>query len=257
MDDLKRGDLEQERSTTAIVGATLRLYRRYPLLFAILALAVMAPFDLAVLALAGYGPLRNGHESAGTFTLLLLLRTSLITPLVSALHMHAVVTIGEGRRPRLSTVARQGLQVLPVVAAAEIMANIGIAIGYAALIIPGIVLALRWSVVAQAAALEGEGWLASLRSSRRLTATHYAHVFGLGLAVAALTFAATRGARALPLGDSSGAASVAVGVAVDSLIASLGALTLALLYFDLRARQVPAASTTSAPRDHPHLRDLD
>jgi len=144
--------------------------------------------------------------------------------------------------------------VLPVVAAADVMSSIGIAIGYLALIVPGILLALRWAVVAQAAALENGSWLDALRSSRRLTATHYAHVFGLilltGIAAGALRF----GARALPLGSGSGAGSVAVGIMVDTIIASFVALTLALLYFDLQVRPNVAVR---AEREYPHLRDLD
>jgi hypothetical protein len=106
-----RIDLDQPRSVGEILATTVRLYRRYPLLFAILALAVMAPYKLAVLGLTGYGPLRHGHENAGVSWLLLLLDTSLIAPLISALHMHAVVTIGEGRRPRLDPMERRLLGV--------------------------------------------------------------------------------------------------------------------------------------------------
>jgi TRAP-type C4-dicarboxylate transport system permease large subunit len=140
------------------------------------------------------------------------------------------------------------------VAAAEIMASIGIALGFVALIVPGIVLSLRWAVVAQAAALEDNGWLTSLRSSRRLTATHYEHVFTLLLLTSILSFAVLLGARTIPLGSTSSAASVTVGIAVETLIASFTALTLALLYFDLRAR-------LDAPQrpelEYPHLHDLD
>jgi len=238
----------------AILAVTLRLYRRYPLLFAILALAVIAPYELALLAITGYGPLRHNHESAGISWLLLLLRTSLITPLVSALHVHAVVAIDEGRRPRLRAVALRGLKVLPVVAAAEVMASIGIFLGFVALIVPGILLSLRWAVVAQAAALDDEGWLAALRRSQRLTATHYGHVFGLLFVTAVLAWMVLLGVRAVPLGSTSGAASVAVGVAADTVIASFVALTLALLYFGLRAwANVPVRPE----REYPHLHDLD
>ncbi len=250
----RRIDLEQQRSVRGILAATARLYYRYPLLFMTLAVAVVAPYELAVLAITGYGPLRSGHENAEITLLLLLLRSSLITPLISALHMHAVVVIGEGQRPRLGAVARRGLQVLPIVAAAEIMASIGIALGFIAFIIPGIVLALRWAVVAQAAALEGEGWLGALRSSRRLTATHYEQVFGLLFLTGILTSVVLLGARAIPLGSTSGPASVATGIAIETLIASFAALTLALLYFALRAW--PAASRQSK-REHSQLSDLD
>jgi hypothetical protein len=247
-------DLSQQRSINGILAETARLYWRYPLLFAILALAVMAPYELAVLGITGYGPLRHTHEGTAITFLLLILKSSLITPLISAMHMHAVVAIGAGQRPRLAAVARRGLSVLPVVAAAEIMATLGIVLGFIALVVPGIVLSLRWAVVAQAASLEGEGWLAALSSSGRLTSKHYGRVFALLLLFAILGFGVYRGAWALPLGSTSGAPSVAVGIAIDSIIASFSALTLALLYFDLRAsadpRRVPE-------REHPHLRDLD
>jgi hypothetical protein len=101
----KQIDLDQQRSVRGIVAATARLYQRYPLLFAILAVAVVAPYELVVLAATGYGPLRHTHENIGISLLLLLVRTLLVTPLISALHMHAVVTIGEDRRPQLRAVA--------------------------------------------------------------------------------------------------------------------------------------------------------
>ncbi len=249
--------LDVPRSTRRILAATASLYRWYPVLFAILAVAVIAPYDLAVLAVTGYGPLRHSGESLGTYWLLQLLTTFLITPLISALHVHAVVAIGEGRRPQLGAVALRGLQVLPVVAAADVMSTIGIALGYIALIVPGFLLSLAWAVAAQAAALEGRSWLDALRSSRRLTATHYSHVFGLLLLTGFVAAAVRLGVRALPLGSSSGAGSVAVGIATDTILASFVALTLALLYFDLRARSKSAGQAKRAEREHPHLRDLD
>jgi hypothetical protein len=257
-DEPYRLDASKPRSIGEIVRAAGALYGRYPLLFAILAAAVMVPFELIVLAVTGYGPLRHGHENVGVSWLLLLIRSSLITPLVSALHMHAVVTIAEGRRPRLAEVALRGVTVLPVVAAAEIVSSIGIFLGTIALVVPGILLSVRWAVVAQAAALEGEGWADALRGSRGLTTGHGWHVFGLLLLTGVLNAAVLFGARAIPLGSSSGAGSVAVGTTVETLVASFSALTLALLYFDLQARrEVAGAESRKAPREHARLRDLD
>ncbi|MCW3031612.1 MAG: hypothetical protein JWM66_1745 [Solirubrobacterales bacterium] len=246
--------LDQPRSITAILQATARIYRRYPFLFAILALAVMGPYDLVVLGVTGSGPLRHGHESFETFWLLQLLSVSVITPLISALHLHAVLAIGDAKRPRVGAVALRGVRVLPVVAAADIVSSAGIALGFIALVVPGILLSLRWAVVAQAAALENETWLDALRRSGRLTATNYAHVFGLTLLTGLVGAGLRLGARTLPLGSSSGAGSVAVGIALDTAIASFVALTLALLYFDLRARSRVLARSE---REYPHLRDLD
>jgi hypothetical protein len=249
-------DLHRPRSISEILGAALGLYRRYPGLFAILALGVIAPYDLVVLAATGSGPLATGvHGNAEVPLLLDLLNLTLVGPLISALHVHAVVLIGEGDRPRVGEVALRGLRVLPIVIAAEIMATLGIALGFLALIVPGILLSLRWSVVAQAAAIEREGWLPALRRSGRLASGHYWHIFGLVLLTGLLTLGVMRGAGAIPLGSSSGSGSVVLGIAVHTLTASFAALTLAMLYFDLRARQ--AEPSAHSKPEYQHLRDLD
>ncbi len=249
-------DLDRPRSIGEILAGALALYRRYPWLFAILALGVIAPYDLVVLVATGVGPLETGgNQDTQGYLLLLLLNLSLVGPLISALHVHAVVRIGEGGRPGVAEVAVRGLRVLPVVVAAEVMATLGIALGFLALIIPGILLALRWSVVAQAAAIENHGWLPALRRSGQLARGHYWHIFGLLFTTGLLTAVLTRGAAAIPLGSSSGAGSVALGIAVHTLTASFAALTLALLYFDLLARL--AAPTVRSPPEYQHLRDLD
>lgn len=230
-------DLDQQRTVRQILSATVALYRRYPLLFAVLALAVIAPYELAVLGVTGYGPLvKLAGKHREVFWLVLLLRTSLVAPLISALHMHAVLDVGDGRTPRLGSVALRGLRVLPVVGAADVIASAGVYLGLILLIVPGVLLWLRWIVVAQAAAIEREGPLAAMGSSRALTAEHYRHVFAIALILFGVSTGLTLAARAIPLGSASGIASVAVGIAIETLIASFAALTLALLYFDLRSR---------------------
>src|SRR5436309_2323153 len=140
-----RLDLDRQRSVGGIVRATLRVYGRYPVLFAGLALAVVAPYALSVLGVTGDGPLKHVPEDSGTSWVLLLLRTSLIGPLISALYIHAISLIGGGHRPRLTAVALRGAHVLPIVAAASIMSGIGIFLGFLALVIPGVLLLLRWA----------------------------------------------------------------------------------------------------------------
>jgi hypothetical protein len=238
-------DLGRERSVGEILSTTLSVYRRYPLLFATLAVGVIAPYELVRLAVTGDGPLGSGGTaSTGTLALFDLIYYVLVGPLISALHVHAVVEIGGGRRPTLGSVVMRGLRVLPVVAAAEIIAGILIALGFVAFIIPGIILALRWAVVAQTAAIDHEGWMPALRRSRMLTKGNYEHVFWLLLAVAVLTFAIGSAASAATIAigvstahESAGVASVLIGIVVYTIIASFGALTLAILYFDLRARK--------------------
>jgi hypothetical protein len=232
-------DLGRERSVVEILRAALDTYRRYPLLFVTLAVGVIAPYELARLAATGDGPLSgSGTANAGTLVLFELIYYALVGPLISALHVHAVIEIGEGRTPHIRPVALQGLRVLAVVAAAEIVAGILIALGFIALILPGILLSLRWSVVAQTAAVDHEGWLPALRRSGKLTAGHYWHIFRVLLAVGALTFLIGLVAGAFTGGGhSTSVASVLIGIVVYTIIASFGALTLAILYFDLLARE--------------------
>ncbi|HXQ00920.1 MAG TPA: hypothetical protein VN845_12765 [Solirubrobacteraceae bacterium] len=127
---------------------------------------------------------------------------------------------------------------LAVVAAAEIIAGILIALGFVALIIPGIILGLRWSVVAQTAAVDHEGWLPALRRSAKLAAGNYWHIFRVLITIGLLTFLISAiAATATGGGQSTSVAAVLVGIVVYTLIASFAALTLAVLYFDLRARE--------------------
>ncbi|HWX97461.1 MAG TPA: hypothetical protein VNZ01_11505 [Solirubrobacteraceae bacterium] len=245
--------LERPRSLAQIIGEALDIYQRYPILFMALALGVIAPFELAVLAATGEGPLATQtHRSTGTAVLLFLLDYALVQPLVSALHIHAVIEIGEGRRPQLAQVAARGLRVLPEVAAAVIAAGLGIGLGFLALIVPGILLALRWSVVAQVAAVDHDGWLPALRRSGELTRGNYWHILGLLLLTGLLASGVTLAATAIPLGSTSGAGSVALGIAVRTITASFTALALALLYFDLRARGRGLAVGSAAAQEPPH-----
>jgi hypothetical protein len=259
MDTPRRIDLDAERTVGQILRATLGLYREYPLLFAILALAVIAPYELARLAATGLGPLAEGgsvkHGDSGAYWLFQLLSMFFVSPLISALHVHAVVEVGEGRRPRLVAVARRGFAVLPVVAAAEIVATVLTVLGLIALIIPGLLLTLRLSVVAQTAAIEHEGWLPSLRRSWRLTADAYGRIFGLLATGAAISFAIDLAAGQSVSGKGTTPAAVALGIGVHTLTASFFALLLALLYFALRARE--AAPARRSVREYHELRDLD
>lgn len=229
----------QPRSATELVRATFDLYRRYPALFFILATAVVVPYDGLVLVFTGTGPFERGDTSLGVSYLLLLIGLAVVGPLVSALHVHAVKAVSEGREPRLLTVAREGLRVLPVVVAATIMSWLGIGIGFLLLIVPGVILLLRWYVVAQAAAIEDEGWIPALRRSRALTAGNYGHVI-----VVAVLLALIGGIPTVLVGlafskDTTTAASFLVGTLLNILTMSFTALGTGLLYFDLVARLRP------------------
>jgi hypothetical protein len=253
-------DLGRERSALEILRTALAVYVRYPLLFAALAIAVIAPYELARLAVTGVGPLGSGTTAQeGPFLLFELIYYVLVGPLISALHVQAVIAIGEGKRPRIGPVALRGLSVLAVVCAAEIVAGVLIGLGFIALIVPGIILSLRWSVVAQTAAVDHEGWMPALRRSAKLSAGNYWHIFRVLVAIGLLTFVIAAMVGALVgSGHGTGVASVAAGIVLYTLIASFAALTLAILYFDLCAREsgprldpLPVYLDQPTPEDQP------
>jgi hypothetical protein len=237
-------EIERRRSFWQLIGATLVVYRRFPLLFLLLAAGVIVPYQLLVLAITGAGPLAEGHLSFATSTILTITDSFLVGPLVSALHVHALFDLRNGERPHLIAVARRSVAVLPVVSAVVIISYLGILIGLLALVVPGVLLMLRWAVVPQAAALESKSWTDALRRSEELTDGHYAHVFALVISVGAVGLAANLALGAALGHTTTSAASFIAGTALRTLISSLTALTTALLFFDLKARLHEGARET-------------
>jgi hypothetical protein len=229
-------DLRKPRSVTEIIGATLVFYRRYPALLLLLSFAVVAPYELLVLATIGSAPLGAQHGSESTALVLILVDFALVGPLISALYAHAAVMIGAGERPRVLTVASRVARVLPVVAAAQIVVGLAIAVGLIAFVIPGVILLIRWAVVAQVAAIEHPDWVGALRRTAELTRGNYIHVLGV-VALANLVPAGLNLLAQALTGTSTRAGAVAIGIVVATVVRSFTALTTAMLYFDLVARR--------------------
>lgn len=238
--------MSRPRTASRLLVGTVELYRRYPWLFLVLAAAVIVPYELIVLAITGTGAFSRSNLSFGTEQLLTLVDLVLVTPLVSALHVHAVAKVREDREPRIGNVVLQGLKVLPVVAAATIISWFGVMLGIVLLIVPGIILMLRWAVVAQAAAIEHEGWLPALRRSRQLTEGHYRHVAAFLILVFVIALVPSIAGGIVFGHHDTSAASFLTGLAVRVVIASFTALATALLYYDLVARWEMTAAAAGA-----------
>jgi hypothetical protein len=241
------------RSASRLIAATFGLYRLYPWLFLLLAAGVIVPYQLILLALG-----LSGAHARGSFGLGMILAATdwaLINGLVSALHVHAVADVREGRRPEIVAVARRGVRVLPVVAAATIMSWLGITVGFFLLLVPGVILLFRWAVVAQSAAIEHQGWLPALRRSGELAEGRYRHIFVCFVYVGLITITP---ALLISFGldhDALGARPFLVDLVIDILTSSFSALALALLYYDLVAREelelMPAGGDATGPESGP------
>jgi hypothetical protein len=249
MDGQPTTEIERARSAFDLLGATIDVYRRYPWLFPILAFTVVVPYEVIVLLATGTGPLGGADLSLGTSMLLLAIESFVIGPVTSALLVHAVDDVREGRDPTIGSVARRGLLTMPVVVAAAIISSLGIAAGFIALIIPGIYLSLRWAVVAQAAALEEEGWIDALRRSFELTDKNLMHILGVLLLVGLIGGGAI---YLVALGFDNAtttASSFIVGTVAEVFVRSFTALASALLFFDLKARLRTAPSARQVQRN--------
>lgn len=220
-------DLTSPRTVAQILNTGMRTYARLPLLFIFLAGIVIVPYELVVVLVA-----HAKTVSTTTELLLALAEIALVNPCISALETQALLDLGEGRRPRIPDVMRRGLLVLPVVAAAEIVAALSEVAGLLLFIIPGVVLAVRLAVVAPVAATESTNWPGAIRRSLLLTQGNFWRVLGLLAIQALLTYLVA----AIISGGSSLAATI-VGLVLAVLAQSFCTLLISLLYFDLRARQ--------------------
>lgn len=229
-------EIERPRSAWEMLVATFELYRRVPFFFLMLAVVVVVPFEAIVLVITGKGPFAVGQLAFVPRQLLVVINSFLVTPLISALHVHAVREVSDGGRPKLFPTLRRSLPTLPVVAIAAGVSSIAITAGSFALAVPGLILWSIWAVVAQTAALEGGSWIDALRRSANLTRGYRWHALGL-LFVAALIAGVPWLAASLPLRNTptTGVLFV-VGTAAQVLLRSFEALIAAVLYFDLKAR---------------------
>lgn len=245
------------RSTPTLIADTFRLYRRYPLLFLTLGAGVVAPYQVIVLAATGTGQFTRSSLSAGASLALSLLDLFVVDPLISALHVHAVSDVQQDVEPRLMPVARRGFAALPVVSATAIMSLLGIFGGTLLLVVPGLILWVRWVVAVQAAAIEREGWTRALGRSWSLTEGNAVHVIVffvcVGLISGAPSFLISRAFVDQPTDF----ASFAAGTIVQTLVLSFTALATALLYYDLRTRREPVAAEPPGATPSPTSHSLD
>ena len=219
-------DLRSPRTVGQILDLAFRLYARRLLLFVFLAAIVLIPYGV-VTALVTH----SKHVSASTELILTLADLALVNPFVAAMQMQVLIGLGEGREPQISDVLGRGLRVLPVVAAADIIAFICQFAGLLAFVVPGVILAVRLAVVAPAAASGGISWPDALSRSFRLTRGNFWRVLGLLLIQGILTY------LALAIESQNSVSAAIIGVALSILAQSFCTLLISLLYFDLRARE--------------------
>jgi hypothetical protein len=233
--------LDQSRSVRSVLATALRCYISRTAFFMTITATVVIPWALVIWLATGRGLLDQRSGSSGDALLSLAISSLIVGPLVSALHVNALTDIGLGERPRLVPVLRRGVLALPVVAAAQIVADLGSFVGFICLIIPGVVLSARWILVPQIAALEGRNWIDCLKQSWQRTRGLVLHILAVVLAVTVPLFILGR-VLVLLLPVRTDPLTLIIDVVLEMISISIVALTQAVLYYDIQARQSATVS---------------
>ncbi len=234
-------DLERRRDAGAIIADALRLFFAYAPVFFVATLIVVAPVVIVVDGILGhqFADGLDAKASPGVQLLSVGLSSLVIPTLVTALHVRAVQGLAEGVLPSITGILRQALALLPVVLPVVLIAALGIALGFVLLIVPGVYLAIRWYLAAQAVVVDGHRGTAALSASGDLVEGSWWRVFGtvvllsITASVVGYVIAGVLGAIVRLLSDG-GAWYVLVQTIGQSIALSISALGGTLLFFDLR-----------------------
>lgn len=171
-------DLRRKRDLGKILDDSFALYRAHFGTLLLIAVAIVVPVYLLVYGV-GLGYLWAGYDAAsGTEIKLadvgetfagLAAQFLIVTPLVTAMTIHVVRTAAEGKRASAGEAVSAGLDAFPKLLLAMVLVALGVFGGLLLLIVPGVILAVRWVVVTQAVVVEGRTGTDALSRSFELT----------------------------------------------------------------------------------------
>jgi hypothetical protein len=248
-------DLTRPRDLGGILGGAFKLYRRRFWLFAAIAFSVVVPVDILVYGVAGELLWKDDDFAdslpPGATVASFLTPFVVLTPLITAGHVRAVMELADGGDPSARSALGATLPRLPAVIGAVVLAGLLSALGVVLLVVGAIYLWVRWAVSAQAVMAEGLGAVEGMRRSWELVKDSWWRVFGIYVLISIIgTIMATlAGAPFLAAGAllESGPLTLLGQILLDGVIFSFTALAGTLLYFDLRARRDGALPAPAQP----------
>jgi hypothetical protein len=250
-------DFSAPRELGDLVEQTFELYGRHARVFLTLAAIVVLPVQF-IWGGFGLGELTGGydeHVPAGLDLLDTAIGILVTTPLITAMHVTAVLDLTRGDAPSVRRSAQVALDAFPMILGAMLIYVAGVALGLVLLVVPGIYWAVRWYFVTQAVVVEGRRGAGALEESARLVDGSWWRLVGIGvvfnLIVAPLGVAAGIGVRAAARSADAGIVELAGYAVVQTITLSFLALATTLVYLDLRLRREGAAPTGAVPGGAP------
>ena len=244
-------DLDRPRDLGAIVSTAFTTWWEHLGIF--IALAALPVFPAVVLLDGVWGGTLDDPDTARVAPQIVsfAVQTLVVAPLVTAMHVLVVLGLARGEHPAIGDALRSGLRVLPAVVVAVLLYTLAVALGFVALIVPGIFLAVRLYFTAQAAVVDGARGTAALRRSWSLVEDLWWRTFGILIVLALLA-----GLLALPLGfvtqmvgqSADNGPLFVLGTAIAQTVTlSFTALAGTILFFDLRTRKAHVAVAARPP----------
>jgi hypothetical protein len=219
------------------------VFGRHAGLFILLSAAVVIPVEVAVEGI-GLEMLWSEYDDSPTLAEAVVptvVGFLVMTPIITAICIYALHSIAEGQRPSPGQVFVAGFEAFTPLFAAVLLAAIGIALGFLALIVPGIYLAVRWYFVPQAVVIEGARGPAALTRSGQIVQGLWWRTFGLvvlaNLAAAIPVFVLLTPFTAIASSTDQSVWALVGTILTTSVTTPFVSLYSTLLYYDLLARR--------------------
>jgi hypothetical protein len=239
-------DLARPRDLSDLFRDALGVYFRNLGTFVALAAAIVVPVQLIVSGIgleqlsASYDPSPSAAEAAIPTAVSFLV----VAPLITATCIHALRAVAEGGTLGAGQAITAGFEAFTPIFLAIVLAALGIALGLALFILPGVYLAVRWFFVPQAVVIEDARAAGALRRSGDLVQGFWWRTFAIvllaNLAATVPGLVLTVPFTAIAEQADRAVWSLAGTMLTETVTTPFIALIATLLYFDLRARKALA-----------------
>jgi uncharacterized membrane protein len=235
--------LRQPRDVAGLFGDALRVFTSHAWLFILLSAAVVVPVEVVVEGI-GLEMLTSSYDESPPLVESVaptVVGFLVVTPIITAICIYALQSIAEGERPSAGQVLVAGFEAFTPLFGAVLLAAIGIFVGFLALLVPGVYLAIRWYFVPQAVVIEGARGPAALSRSGQIVEGFWWRTFGLvllaNIAVAIPGFLILAPFSAIAASTDQAVWALVGTILATSVTTPFVALYSTLLYYDLLARR--------------------